>query len=460
MQNIFFIFILCSSFSFAADNGSGTSPFTPQEIKQRDQILNQKKIAFVIGGGGEPAGDKTLFDTSLQNTLRALKESSYTTLASFNGGHANTEAILNNQLPSEFSTFTNQNVLSQIHILESVIQKNQLASGAQLIIFINGHGFPKADSDLSHQIATDETPNKNFPVDALTNLQALAKSKKIKLAIIDQGCYSGATQVLADDNTCVISAASATTVAYSDFGQKFGQAMKPGKSLEDVFLETRRDLKQPGLPEISTPAGEAAINSVSQLQINLESYVGDVKKQCDPMNQTQLSKNISAVMAAVQTEVPMSRLESFTLKRQFEINLASYQKAHQEAIELANFAEEEIKLDQLEVSHRDLAELESLVRLAKNKINKLEKPESNYFASIVAGEDRLRAERSRLIENDPKFKNYVEKTKSDPFHLSQVDQKLYDLASQISPTERKIYDIEYRNNLKKESKSACSDFIL
>ncbi len=59
-------------------------------------IMGNEKQLYILGGGGEPVGDETIFDSSLKDLSNFVKSSDWKTTISFNGGHSKTEKIIKN----------------------------------------------------------------------------------------------------------------------------------------------------------------------------------------------------------------------------------------------------------------------------------------------------------------------------------------------------------------------------
>lgn len=127
------------------------------------------------------------------------------------------------------------------------------------------HGGEKADGVDTHSIAMGGTPIKDFSridggkgksMDVLAKLAEVAKTKNIKLAIMDFSCHSGNSLTLANSNTCVITSSGPNHFGYTGFASYMIEAMKPGRSLEDAFLEARKRETMPSFPMISTDAGK------------------------------------------------------------------------------------------------------------------------------------------------------------------------------------------------------------
>ncbi len=228
-----------------------------------------KKQYILLGGGGEPSGPTTIFDTDLAQTRGFLDQAGdWNKEVSFNGGHSNTESILNTRYTdSQVSNFTSQNYNKIIQKYVEQINAGEFKAGDQILVQINTHGAIKYGNQKTHDVSVARSSIKNYDslgsitvnLDNLKNLTDLAKSKGIKVGIIDQSCHSGNTLALADENTCVLSVSGPNHYGYAGYGttsDKITQKMAPGKSLEDLFLEARRDSNDSGFPMISTAEGK------------------------------------------------------------------------------------------------------------------------------------------------------------------------------------------------------------
>lgn len=236
------------------------------------------KQLILIGGGGEPTSRMdsngkvsygTIFDSALKNTAAFTnKASDWKKEISFNGGHPDTENILRSNFKGvAASNFTVNEYKRIISKYEEQLKNGELRQGDQLLIQIDSHGAMKTAKDATHQIAASVGGITNYEnlgqtttvsLDELARLTRLAKEKGVKVAIVDSSCHSGNTQVLADENTCVISASGPTHFSYAGpttFSGKFTEAMKPGKSLEEIYLSSRDDSIE-GFPMISSPEGK------------------------------------------------------------------------------------------------------------------------------------------------------------------------------------------------------------
>ncbi len=229
-----------------------------------------------LGGGGEPKGDTTIFDQSLQEFAKVKKTLSLDVTASFNGGHATTEAIISNELYLPNRSFTTTDYQSLIRTYINKIKNGGISSGEKLLVIVNTHGLPQAEGDETHKILTNETQVYNntgviptldgaVSMDSLKELITVAREKNIKLGLIDFSCHSGNSIKLADDNTCVISAAGPNNYAFSSFPTYFFRQIGRGKSLEDIFLQARSDENSTAFPMISSDIGKKVDQKIYDL---------------------------------------------------------------------------------------------------------------------------------------------------------------------------------------------------
>jgi hypothetical protein len=237
----------------------------------------------ILGGGGEPQGNNTVFDADL-STLGAFASSNpqYRTRVAFNGGHSATEAIAQQHFPSFNSSnhFTRATFEETIRAYEAKLQSGEIGPGDQLLLHINSHGGVRENA--THNIATSEGSISNYDtlgsptvsMDRLSNLAALARRKGVRLAIVDLSCHSGASLALANSNTCVITSTGPNHYAYigsrATFGSSFNRNLASGRNLEEVFLQTRANYRDNSFPMISSPQG---LDVQSRLYTSITPYL-------------------------------------------------------------------------------------------------------------------------------------------------------------------------------------------
>jgi hypothetical protein len=233
------------------------------------QTTSPVRSLVLFGGGGEPVkNSSTIFDRDLNSLATFLDTNKWNSDISFNGGHSDTEAIIASKFPSTTTknAFTENNYKLLIKKYEDQIKSGTLKSGDQLMLMIDTHGAMQSPSETTHQIAIGRATTsldlnslsnvRNTNLDHLKNLTMLAKEKGIKLAILDFSCHSGSSLSLANEGTCVIAASGPKHLANTLFADNFFKELKAGRSLEDVFLATRKADYTNSYPMISTAEGQ------------------------------------------------------------------------------------------------------------------------------------------------------------------------------------------------------------
>jgi hypothetical protein len=256
---------------------------------------------LVLGGGGDPVGDKTIFDSSLQELFNKRSELKLKTNVVFNGNHKETESIITKATGAAVKPFTEENYNNIVKEYIRKIEAGEIKTGEKLLVYMDTHGGEKADGVDTHSIAMGGTPIKDFSridggkgksMDVLAKLAEVAKTKNIKLAIMDFSCHSGNSLALANSNTCVITSSGPNHFGYTGFASYMIEAMKPGRSLEDAFLEARKRETMPSFPMISTEAGKRIS---SDLYRELSPYLF-YKDQLNGMAIDKLSPYLSKVV--------------------------------------------------------------------------------------------------------------------------------------------------------------------
>ncbi len=234
-----------------------------------------------MGGGGEPQGADTIFDSTMKTLGGSLKSTDWKYNVTFNGGHAETEAMMMSQYPkavAPITPFTADSYKKMINEYKAKIVMGEIKAGDQLIVMVNTHGASKYEKETkTHKIAvsggngTGDLNNlsgtKLVSLDDLEELVKLSNEKGIKLGIIDLSCHSGNTMALKTNapNTCIITATGPKHYGYageSAFTGKFAKNLKKGESLESAFLKARAESTDPAFPMISTDESEQIVAEV------------------------------------------------------------------------------------------------------------------------------------------------------------------------------------------------------
>ncbi|MFL5785717.1 MAG: hypothetical protein ACJ76H_13960 [Bacteriovoracaceae bacterium] len=232
-------------------------------------VFSQTLHLAVLGGSGEPQNkDTTIFDSGLEKMGEFNRSHpGIKSQVMFNGGHAKTEEIARVGFGSS-TPFSAKGYYQIIQDYKTKLANGEIKSGDKILLDIYSHGATRDLAEKSHKIAAGAGTMTNadsvsgvttVSLDELKSLSDLAKSKGVKLAIVDLSCHSGNSLALAGDNTCVISATGPNHYSGAgtmSFGTIFSGSLASGKSLEEVYLNARAQFNDPSFPMISSPAGK------------------------------------------------------------------------------------------------------------------------------------------------------------------------------------------------------------
>ena len=462
-----------------------------------------ERTLVMLGGGGEPSSENsTIFDPTLNSLDGYLQKNKWKNVISFNGGHAKTEAILANKFPDSLnkSSFTKNNYNVIIKNYENQIRSGKIKSGDQLMIMLATHGAIQGVDEETHQIAigseATETNRSTLigattvKMDALKNLTLLAKEKGIKLAIIDFSCHSGNSLSLANENTCVISSTGTNHFGYNTFSENFINKMKPGKSLVDVFLDTRKETTDNSFPMISTPEG-VAINKSMYPVLTPYLYYYDKDPNLDKMTNYLIgaSTNIGMCIRKNQYEDLQKQLESLRAaslmnanKNIPEINniknlIAQYKAKQDSYINLARSwgggeldRKESITADVVvgkkkgsmtgNYTWKEMIETDydRIIKDVSEMRARERDPQSMAdFQASIEMHTKARDKKNEILARYPNLRNYNQKFQNQ---IKDFDGT-YQIAGQIAQEERKLYDSMYSNlNQDKKQSNACKDFVI
>lgn len=431
---------------------------------------DQRKFALVIGGGGSPPGKKTIFDKAFSIQAQKLKKAGFISTLVYNGGHSNLESIASKYFSSPRQDMTLENVKNSINQFIKDIRSGKFRKGDEILVSVFSHGYPKSDDSSTHEIMTNDQVA--FNMDELVTLRDEAERAGIKLAILDQSCYSGNSLKLATPKTCVISAADDHNVALGSDIENFWNSVSPEKSLEDVYLEARLDTHLPTSPAISSSVGATAKQVMSMINQNLASGYEAWKKihlktslPSDDINCNSLAgipryKNLADLTRALQVLIPELYLSDNT-----ENGLSQTIKEFQKASYSVN------TLGEKELSYGEtVEEIESikwtwdaLVNFDFNSTKReyedwvscpscLPPIKREYYLKVLATLDKVEERRKKLLSNND-FKTYLKLRKELVGSTAQIDS----IVTKLAKEERKLYNKIYRTlNLK--NPNPCKEF--
>jgi hypothetical protein len=268
-----------------------------------------KNELLVLGGGGEPDGPTTIFDDSFQIFADIAKTHQQTWNSKFliQKKHEKLSNIVK-ELPS--NEFNPENSEREI---KSLIEKMKtMQPGESVSVVILTHGLPaKVDNPTQTHLISASSSDKirsmireSVNLDLLIDVAKVAKEKSLKLAIVDNSCYSGSTQnlsKLADfKDICILSGSSKNTPNLTSFMTNLSEKLKSSHNFEEAFLDARSmkassgyNINQqilpvePMTPEISGPVAEFLRQNFFP---ELIQYVSGASDRMDSTSKIQLSK--------------------------------------------------------------------------------------------------------------------------------------------------------------------------
>ncbi|MCM2283028.1 MAG: hypothetical protein NDI61_14395, partial [Bdellovibrionaceae bacterium] len=147
-------------------------------------------------------------------------------------------------------------------------QLSDYREGDQILLILSSHGQRKSATEMTHKISTAD--GRVFALDRLQLLADLAARKNVRLAVIDDSCFSGSTVAgLKGKTLCAISTAGDEVGWSRSFGPALYTEMKAGVTLEQAYLRARLRTDRsaaPAQPQISTQAGRKARAAVSVVE--------------------------------------------------------------------------------------------------------------------------------------------------------------------------------------------------
>ncbi len=457
---------------------------------------------LVIGAGGEDKDKQTtIFDQSIKDIADYTKRSPGIKVnVALNGGHAVTQEIINSQFPenAEKSHFLEADYKRLIAKYKAMLENNEMVSGDQFMIYVNGHGALKQNEFDSHSIATSANESKDYntlkgaelvDLDQLKILRDLAKKKGVKMAIFDGSCHSGNSQALADENTCVVSGSGPNHFAYGPFSENFAKALQKGKNLEEVFLEARDKDDTPAFPMISTPASQSV---TALLYEKMTPYFYHFDEHADKMV-TYLEENRSNQKICMAYQNFNSLIETINFAESINTVTSSFfwttktklldlthlkdlLTQYKNSMEIAALKMQELdnqlKFDHLQnlfqTNYNENYSLKELLttdfdKLIQDSTNRLTLASTNSEREKIKGNisfyNRAKEKRNLLLRDHPELSFLKDKQEE----IAKSTIATYYLNSEIALEERKLYKALYENAQKSQAPTtgnACQNFKL
>ncbi len=455
---------------------------------------------LLFGGGGEPKGDTTIFDSGMETFGKNLKKARWNYEVSFNGGHNTTETILKDHFPSPITPTTEFTDVKFDQLLIDYKQKilsGTIKPGDQLMIIINSHGASKDLNGETHKIsakggaATDLNNlqgSKLVSLDKLSEIVKLANDKGINLGIVDLSCHSGNTLALKKDapNLCIVTASGPVHYGFAGptaFIDKFFSNLTPGTNLEEAFLKGRLESNDAAYPMISTDINDEIVAGVydaitpylyyySPKTDKMTGYVvetinsGLVCKREE--NFTQLMSKIDSLGQVVKSKKngfnadELKRLLNEYKKSQDKVINASLQLGGQNLSNVENFVVPKgIKTPpgfKLQYTWKELLDLDIDKRVGEYENFKKFSSSPKHKAENQAVIDFLKTVKTKketIISKYPKMKDFTDQTRT--YVQSMADTRA--IADKIALQEKQFYEELYRRKQTSSANNPCQKIV-
>jgi hypothetical protein len=459
-----------------------------------------KKFIAVMGGGGEPQGDNTIFDRSITELGNYLeKNPEWVSTVSFNGGHSKTEEIIKNGIGKNQKTltpFTEEEYLKTIGSYIKKIETGEIKSGDQLLVWLDTHGAIASDNEKGHKVSvngkassdfTKLTGNKLVSTSQLQGLIDIANKKGIKLGIVDLSCHSGASIALANPQTCIVTSSGPKHFAYSNFPHYLISNLEKDKSLEDVFLDTMMDRNDTAFPMISSEIGKKVQNELYDLVgpylktynksaglDKLTPYLEDqIKNDLCIQSDNNLKKIMDLSLEVEKITIDGRKKKNYEKFREAITNYSTFINGYRDSLTTLIKDESTKKIvricesDEVDkkipkplcqiYTHKELAMINydsEIQRLEKSLLSG-DQSKNSFIQSSINLLKRAKEKFNELSTQNPNLKNYSDFMAKNPDMFS----KTWGLAYKVTEELKNLYHDMYKDLASKDtSPNPCRDF--
>ena len=415
-----------------------------------------------MGGAAEPPSTMAVFDAAFEAMGKVLKNSGYHSQVVYGGEHAQSKKLVERYFPGLRKDLNASNLNDALNTLRADIRAGRIKEGDQLLVVNMNHGQPRAPGVKSHEVNLNQG---TFNMDDLIDLRNEAEKAGVKLAIIDQSCYSGSSIPLGTPKTCVTSITGADYVGHTSEIRDFWLASRRGKSIEETFLDARKKRHMPTAARISGAPGDKTYELLKGAQKHLLNYASEVHKKlrkwegcysCFHPDPETVAGTLNLREIAAQAAIPGKDLSK--LKTAVEDHARIYRK-----------------LESVWQVERSLAQKTVVIAGRKWKWDHLATfdllGETKMYQELLAKEKRpgWQAHYRRMLKILPEVgKKSIELANSDKRFASipnlsrqivEHTEALRRAAGAVKVAEGEIYDALYRN-LRGERPNPCADFVL
>lgn len=471
----------------------------------------QDKYMAIMGGGAEPQDkETTIFDADVKEVGEFVNRNrEWEPTITFNGGHSVTEGLITNGVGRRGVTnkqFTQEQYSKTLDEYIRKINAGEIKSGDQLLVWISTHGAIQQPGETSHQISTTGASASDLTnlteatlvdLDKIKTLRDVAESKGIKLGILDFSCHSGASMALSSPNTCVISSSGPKHFGYSNWGGIFGNNLKKGKNLEEIFLETLNERDDPAFPMISTPVGRSIQNEIYPLATpffytwnanighnKLTPFIEDqvTKNMCEEADRSydaliQFSLDVEQRIKGDRRRGPKydqfreAVTQYHTLLSQMRDDLTGMNIAQLDSRTLTPVCApyNKIQTDGSKIveqqcmqrpwTHKQLLAMDfakELERLERQKAGK-NPQDIEWIDTQKMWYQQAQTKTAELIAATPEYQRYKDYYKSMP----DLQSRTWSLASNVSKKTQELYTELYEHESKRDTRpNPCKDFVL
>lgn len=473
--------------------------------------LKAENHMLILGGGGEPTGASTIFDSTMKILGTNLKSTNWKYQASFNGGHAETEQMLATSYAAPeapTTNFTTDNYNKMIADYKAKILMGQIKPGDQLMIIMNTHGAAKSKNEKTHLVAASGgtgatdlnslTGTKLVSMDALEELVKLSNERGINLGLVDLSCHSGNTQALKANapNTCIITATGPKHYGFageSAFSGTFMKNLKKGVTLEGAFLKARTESRDASFPMISTDENAQIVAEVySSITPYLYFYEPEADKLTDYIIATSKDcincKRDSQFAALISTIERLQQASTGTRNgfngEELKKLLVEYKAQQDQMIR----AQKALGIDVLSKKENFSASIAMSDIVKGKKVNKVltferknmswneiidmdpddtirtfegyrdrSKSATNKADNqvVIDGWKKIKAKKEEILSQYPKLKNLQIESKNI---VKQIGANR-DIAEKIAMQEKKLYDELYRQKQSLNTNDPCRKIV-
>jgi hypothetical protein len=394
---------------------------------------------YAFGGAGDLPGGKNIFVDDFVDLHRFAQKNNWQMEALFDGDQPKAKEkvaqALGGKNLSDFSSTSYNESLDEISM-----HKSKYKAGDKVIFVISTHGN-KESTEYGHGVAC--RGNISCDIGKLKKTIQELQAQGVQVALLDLSCYSGHSLKMADDKTCVVTASSSSDIGYNQTVSRFIAGMKTGKSLEEIFLESRQ--QQYGLPQISSPAGRQTEEMIQHLAPESQAVAISFPDRCQLQEQSHLSEEARKILiqSLPSPETAKEYIEASTKYQKIYLDLVGQAK------HLASYSNRIVTVNSKKTDWYSLAGMNEKKAdpdfLAKKK--ELEKASSEF----------------RQLESDLKSFQTASLLNEQVINLQKEEgSPLADAAFETQKYESKLYQEIYRSLSKSQPRKAnpCADFTL